>query len=73
VQPPPSPVWADFTLMMECTPEIGHFNSVPYAVRYGSVRYGTVRYGMLRYGMVRYGKVRFGMVWCNVVVWYGMV
>jgi len=25
---PPSPAWADFTLMMECTPESGHGHSV---------------------------------------------
>jgi hypothetical protein len=27
-RPPPSPGWADFTIMMECTPEIGHCHSV---------------------------------------------
>jgi hypothetical protein len=27
VHPPPSPDWADFTIMMECTPESGHCHS----------------------------------------------
>jgi hypothetical protein len=26
--PPPSPGWADFTIMMECTPESSHCHSV---------------------------------------------
>ncbi len=32
VHPPPSPDWADFTIMMECTPESGHCQPV-YSVR----------------------------------------
>jgi len=28
VHPPPSPGWADFTIMKECTPESGHCHSV---------------------------------------------
>ncbi len=28
VHPPPSPAWADFTIMMECTPESDHDLSV---------------------------------------------
>ncbi len=28
VHPPPQETWADFTLMMECTPENGHCHSV---------------------------------------------
>ncbi len=31
--PPPSPAWANFTLMMECTPESSHYYSVYSVVR----------------------------------------
>ncbi len=31
--PPAPPAWADFTLMMECTPESGHCHSVYSAVQ----------------------------------------
>jgi hypothetical protein len=28
VDPPPTPAWANFTLVMECTPESGNYHSV---------------------------------------------
>jgi len=36
VHPPPSPGWADFTIMMECTPESGHCQFV-YSVEHTGI------------------------------------
>ena len=30
--PPPKPGWADFSIMLECTPESGHCESSVYSV-----------------------------------------
>ncbi len=40
MHPPPSPAWADFTFMIECTPQSGHSHSVYVLCGLPQPRYG---------------------------------
>ncbi len=52
--PPPSPAWADLTLMIECTPESGHCHSV-CTLWYKFIQLDTVMITELNSQKVMYG------------------